>query len=69
MVPHRVTAVEAHPAFIGELCTAATVWRSSRGGLPLAQLLPPSQHFARMGRWAWGLWLVAFAAALLYALL
>ncbi|MCZ6842685.1 MAG: ferrochelatase [SAR324 cluster bacterium] len=69
MAPHRVAAVEAHPAFIGELCTAATEWKSSRGGLPLAELLPPSQHFARVGRWAWVLWLVALAAALLHALL
>ncbi|HKI96958.1 MAG TPA: ferrochelatase [bacterium] len=68
LTPHRALAVEDHPAHIRVLADAAAQWAAGRAGVPLTELLPSDQHFARVGRWAWGLWLVALFAALLFAL-
>lgn len=67
MTPHRVAAIEHHPSHIRMLSDAALRWLDGRAGVPLAELLPPDQSFARRGRWAWGLWLMALLAALLLA--
>jgi protoporphyrin/coproporphyrin ferrochelatase len=66
--PHRVPAVEDHPAHVGVLADYALRWAEGRAGVPLAELLPPDQRQRRVGRWAWGAWLVALVAALLLAL-
>ena len=68
MTPHRVPAVEDHPGLIALLADAAGEWRAGRAGVPAIELLPPDQGFARVGRWALGLWLAALFAALLFAL-
>jgi protoporphyrin/coproporphyrin ferrochelatase len=68
LTPHRVPAVEDHPAHVGVLARAAVQWAEGRAGVPLVELLPPDQSFRRRGRWAWGLWLAALAAALFFAL-
>lgn len=68
MTPRLVPAVENHPEFIRMIAGQVLRWRDGQGGVPAEALLPPPQHFARLGRWAWGLWLAALASALLYAL-
>lgn len=69
LAPHRVPAVEDHPGHIAVLADAVAAWHAGRGALPLAdEVLPPSQAWARRGRWAWGAWLVALFATLLFAL-
>lgn len=68
LTPHRVPAVEDHPAHVRTLAAAAVAWAQGRAGVPVVELLPPDQSFRRTGAWAWGLWLVALFAALLGAL-
>ncbi len=68
LTPHRVAAVEDHPGHVGVLADAVHAWLAGQAGVPLAELLPPDQGFARTGRWVWGLWLVALLAALAFAL-
>ena len=68
MRPSLVPAVENHPRFVQSLAGQAARWREGQGGVDAAELLPPAQHFARVGRWAWGLWLLAMGAALWNAL-
>jgi protoporphyrin/coproporphyrin ferrochelatase len=65
LTPHRVPAVEDHPAHVRVLAEAALHWRAGRAGVPLRELLPPDQRFRRVGVWAWGAWLAALLAALL----
>ncbi len=69
MTPHLVPAVETHPAFVDFLADAIKQWRAGGQGEPLAALLPPDQSWRRVGVWRWGLWLLAFVAVLLLALL
>ena len=69
LTPHLVPAVEDHPAHIRVLSEAVLAWAERGAGEPLATLLPAGQHFRRVGVWAWGLWALALAAALAYALL
>lgn len=76
MAPVLVPALEDHPAFIAELADRVEAAIASRRGAaasggvaPLAELLPPDQSFRRRGVWLWSLWLAAFAAALMNALL
>ncbi len=69
MTPHRVPAIEAHPAFIALLAEEVENWLAGKGGDPLAPLLPPDQTFAREGQWAWGLWGAALVGVVLFALL
>lgn len=68
IAPHRVPAVEAHPGHVRVLAEAALQWAAGRGGVPVEELLPPDQHFRRIGVWAWGAWLAALFATLLGAL-
>jgi ferrochelatase len=66
--PHRVAAVSDHPGQIRALAGAVRRWEAGWGGVPLAELLPPSQDFARRGAWLWSAWGAALLAALGYAL-
>jgi ferrochelatase len=68
MTPHRVPAIEAHDAFIRMLVAAAMDWRNGLGAVPMHELLPPDQSFARRGLWVWSAWLAALAGALGFAL-
>ena len=65
--PHRVPAVSAHPAHIRALAGAVGRWSAGRGGIPAAELMPPSQDFARRGVWIWSAWAAALLATLLNA--
>jgi ferrochelatase len=68
VTPHLVQAIEHHPLFVDTLAGFVADWRAGRGGVPAEVLLPPDQSFARIGRWAWALWLAALATALWFAL-
>ena len=68
MQPLLVPAVENHPVFIQSLAAQVARWRDGQGGMEAGGLLPRDQVFARVGSWAWGLWLLAMAAALWFAL-
>jgi protoporphyrin/coproporphyrin ferrochelatase len=73
MTPHRVPAIEAHPAYVALLADRAAAALAdgpvgSGGVVPLAELLPPSQAGRRVGWWLWSLWLAGFVAALAHAL-
>ena len=67
LTPHRVPAVEDHPGHIAVLADAAREWLAGRAGVPAAELLPPSQYEARVGRWVRRVWWLALAAALFNA--
>lgn len=67
MQPVLVPAVENHPLFIRSLVGQILSWRQSGSAVAVDDLLPRDQHFARVGRWAWGMWLVALGAALWFA--
>ncbi|MDH5751325.1 MAG: ferrochelatase [Deltaproteobacteria bacterium] len=56
ITPHLVRAVEDHKGHIGVLAEAVTGWLAGHCGVPVAELLPPSQWMARKG------WLLAAAA-------
>ena len=66
--PHLAAAVSDHPAHVRALAGAVRRWRAGRGGVPLAELLPPSQDFARRGVWVWSAWGAALLTALVHAL-
>ncbi len=68
MTPHRVPAIEAHSGYIRMLVAAVLDWRNGLGTVPMNELLPPDQSFARRGFWVWSLWLAALALALGLAL-
>jgi ferrochelatase len=68
MQPALVPAVENHPLFIRSLAGQILSWRQDETGAVADELLPRDQHFARVGQWAWGLWLVALGAALWFAI-
>ena len=68
MVPVRVNAIEEEPRFIEVLSDYALAWRKGQAGFPVAELLPPDQSFARVGRWVWAAWAAALFAVLLLAL-
>ncbi len=68
MTPHRVPAIEAHGGFIRVLVAATLDWRNGLGSVPMGELLPPDQSFARRGFWVWSLWLAALTWALGFAL-
>ena len=65
--PHRVPAVSDDPGHIRVLAGAVRRWSEGRGGVPAAELMPPSQDFARRGVWLWCAWGAALLAALLNA--
>ncbi|MDH4246488.1 MAG: ferrochelatase [Deltaproteobacteria bacterium] len=67
LIPHRVPAVEDHPGHIAVLADAVREWRAGRAGVPVAELLPPSQHAARVGNWLWRAWWLALAASVFNA--
>lgn len=76
--PHRVPAVEDHPAFIETLADGVAAWnqgaRATRWSedhliLPARDLLPADQSWRRVGRYTAGLWAAATFAALIGALL
>ncbi|MBI4081529.1 MAG: ferrochelatase, partial [Candidatus Lambdaproteobacteria bacterium] len=64
MTPHRVAAIEHHPAFIETLAAYARAWDAGRAGVPAAELLPPDQHWRRVGRWSWLAWALALLGVL-----
>ena len=68
LTPHRVRAIEDHPAFIGFLAQAVRDWQAGLAGVPLHEVQPPDQSFARSGFWLWSLWLSALVLALGLAL-
>ena len=51
LTPHRVPAVEDHPGLVETLAQAVRRWQAGRGGVPVAELLPPSQW--RRRHWPW----------------
>jgi ferrochelatase len=65
--PHLVPAVSDHPAHIRALAGAVRRWTEGRGGVPAAELMPPSQDFARRGLWLWSAWAALLLAALVHA--
>lgn len=64
LVPYRVPAIEAHPAFIQLLVDQVEGWTQGVEGVSPEWVQPPSQRFQRYDQWIWLLWFAVFLMAL-----
>ena len=62
MTPYLIPAIESHPAFVSMLAEEIRHWQAGASGVPVKDLLPPNQSFARSGRWVWLFWLMSLFA-------